>query len=111
MKWHCTHELKLMHCTSPTALYDKQIDNLRTNHRGVYVLVDHSFKPLNRVSWASGKGNEEEEEEIRRQAKFVSWLGFHHRLEGVSIFNPGSHNDHRYWRLKIVEWGVVGGPF
>ncbi|ODN82339.1 transporter particle component [Cryptococcus wingfieldii CBS 7118] len=27
-------------------VYSKQIDNLRTNHRGVYVLQSHSFPPL-----------------------------------------------------------------
>ncbi|CAD6583138.1 MAG: hypothetical protein CYPHOPRED_002244 [Cyphobasidiales sp. Tagirdzhanova-0007] len=33
-----------------TTLYDKQIDNLRTNHRGVFVLQDNAFKPLLRLS-------------------------------------------------------------
>ncbi|GAA98899.1 uncharacterized protein L969DRAFT_104359 [Mixia osmundae IAM 14324] len=32
------------------AVFDKQIDNLRTNHRGVYVLQDNAFKPLLRLS-------------------------------------------------------------
>lgn len=31
-------------------LYDKQIDNLRTNHRGVFVLTDNAFKPIVRLS-------------------------------------------------------------
>ena len=31
-------------------LFGKQIDNLRTNHQGVYVLNDSSFKLLNRIS-------------------------------------------------------------
>jgi hypothetical protein len=30
--------------------WDKQVDNLRTNHRGVYVLQDNSFKPITRIS-------------------------------------------------------------
>lgn len=30
-------------------LYNKQVDNLRTNHQGVYVLVDSEFKLLNRI--------------------------------------------------------------
>ena len=50
------------------ALYDKQIDNLRTNHRGVYVLLDNSFKPLSRVS---GGGDDTE---VARRVKFVSRL-------------------------------------
>ncbi|GAA5961806.1 hypothetical protein JCM21900_003316 [Sporobolomyces salmonicolor] len=37
------------------ALYDKQVDNLRTNHRGVYVLLDGRFAPLARVSGAEGE--------------------------------------------------------
>ncbi|KAF8627098.1 hypothetical protein AX15_004548 [Amanita polypyramis BW_CC] len=36
------------------ACWDKQVDNLRTNHRGVYVLQDNSFKPVIRLSsWES----------------------------------------------------------
>ncbi|KAH9487368.1 Trafficking protein particle complex subunit 6B [Psilocybe cubensis] len=36
------------------ACWDKQVDNLRTNHRGVYVLQDNSFKPISRLSsWES----------------------------------------------------------
>ena len=31
-------------------LFGKQIDNLRTNHQGVYVLNDSSFKLLSRIS-------------------------------------------------------------
>lgn len=33
-----------------SALYQKQIDNLRTNHRGVFVLHDASLPPLRRMS-------------------------------------------------------------
>ncbi|KAI0044899.1 TRAPP complex subunit trs33 [Auriscalpium vulgare] len=37
-----------------TVCWDKQVDNLRTNHRGVYVLQDNSFKPITRISsWES----------------------------------------------------------
>ncbi|KZT58430.1 transport protein particle component [Calocera cornea HHB12733] len=32
------------------AIWDKQVDNLRTNHRGVYVLQDAAFRPLVRLS-------------------------------------------------------------
>ncbi|KIL57738.1 hypothetical protein M378DRAFT_200713 [Amanita muscaria Koide BX008] len=36
------------------ACWDKQVDNLRTNHRGVYVLQDNTFKPVLRLSsWES----------------------------------------------------------
>nr|CAH7718148.1 unnamed protein product [Callosobruchus chinensis] len=33
-----------------SAIYKKQIDNLRTNHQGVYVLQDNSFKFLTKIS-------------------------------------------------------------
>ncbi|KAL4958827.1 transport protein particle component-domain-containing protein [Aspergillus stella-maris] len=35
-----------------TTLFKKQIDNLKTNHRGVYVLTDNSFRPFARMSMA-----------------------------------------------------------
>lgn len=35
-------------------MFRKQIDNLKTNHRGVYVLTDNSFKPLSRMSTEAG---------------------------------------------------------
>ncbi|KAI0321478.1 NO signaling/Golgi transport ligand-binding domain-containing protein [Amylostereum chailletii] len=36
------------------ACWDKQVDNLRTNHRGVYVLQDNAFKPVSHISsWES----------------------------------------------------------
>ncbi|EAU93354.1 trafficking protein particle complex subunit 6B [Coprinopsis cinerea okayama7 len=48
------------------ALFNKQIDNLRTNHRGVYVLQDNSFKPIQRVSLPSGPGTGGKAEAVRR---------------------------------------------
>ncbi|KAI4135186.1 MAG: hypothetical protein LQ347_000891 [Umbilicaria vellea] len=36
-----------------TLLFRKQIDNLKTNHRGVYVLSDNSFRPFVRMSMES----------------------------------------------------------
>lgn len=33
-----------------SALYQKQVDNLRTNHHGVYVLQDNNFKLLSHIS-------------------------------------------------------------
>ncbi|KAI5997856.1 NO signaling/Golgi transport ligand-binding domain-containing protein [Pisolithus orientalis] len=35
--------------------WDKQVDNLRTNHRGVFVLQDNTFKPLTRISSWEGR--------------------------------------------------------
>ncbi|KAF9071481.1 transport protein particle component [Rhodocollybia butyracea] len=37
------------------ACWDKQVDNLRTNHRGVYVLQDNSFKTISRLSSWQGR--------------------------------------------------------
>ncbi|OCH94169.1 transport protein particle component [Obba rivulosa] len=39
------------------ACWDKQVDNLRTNHRGVYVLQDNAFKPITRISGWEGRAN------------------------------------------------------
>ncbi|KAL9591033.1 MAG: hypothetical protein Q9203_000133 [Teloschistes exilis] len=36
-----------------TLVFRKQIDNLKTNHRGVYVLTDNTFRPLARMSMSS----------------------------------------------------------
>ncbi|KAL2160524.1 hypothetical protein VTH06DRAFT_1212 [Thermothelomyces fergusii] len=33
-----------------TIVFRKQVDNLKTNHRGVYVLTDNSFRPFSRMS-------------------------------------------------------------
>ncbi|XP_046659074.1 trafficking protein particle complex subunit 6b isoform X2 [Homalodisca vitripennis] len=33
-----------------SSVYKKQIDNLRTNHQGVYVLQDNAFRFLSRIS-------------------------------------------------------------
>ena len=38
-----------------TTLFRKQIDNLKTNHRGVFVLTDNTFYPLRRCALEAGK--------------------------------------------------------
>jgi len=45
-----------------TAMYNKQVDNLRTNHRGIYVIQDLSYRAFLRVSVP--KGYESEMDEI-----------------------------------------------
>lgn len=45
-----------------TAMFDKQVDNLRTNHRGVWVIQDNAFRPLLRVA---GKGSKEWSQNVR----------------------------------------------
>lgn len=41
-----------------TAVFRKQIDNLKTNHRGTFVLTDNVFGPLRRCSLEAGKMEE-----------------------------------------------------
>ena len=40
------------------SLFSKQIDNLRTNRQGVYILNDNSFKLLSKISGGKQYGNE-----------------------------------------------------
>lgn len=59
-------------------LYRKQIDNLKTNHRGVFVLTDQRFQPLSRMSVdrkaGSGPGGKRDKaiEEAMERAQTVS---------------------------------------
>lgn len=41
-----------------TTVFRKQIDNLKTNHRGVFVLTDNVFYPLRRCSLEAGRADE-----------------------------------------------------
>lgn len=41
-------------------MFRKQIDNLKTNHRGVFVLTDARFEPLRRASIPKSGGGDEE---------------------------------------------------
>ena len=50
------------------ALFDKQIDNLRTNHRGVYVLYDQRLPSLKAVPPRENEGGGEEEDKEEREA-------------------------------------------
>ncbi|KAH7919214.1 transport protein particle component [Leucogyrophana mollusca] len=50
-----------------SSCWDKQVDNLRTNHRGVYVLQDNAFKPISRLSSWEGRN-----EALRRAKLYVA---------------------------------------
>lgn len=54
------------------ALFKKQVDNLKTNHRGVYVLQDNGFRWLQRLapptSASGAAGDPAREEALRRLA-------------------------------------------
>ncbi|KAI5970760.1 TRS33 [Candida margitis] len=41
-------------------LYNKQIDNLRTNHRGTFVLIDNSYKLISEFSSGNSNSNSNE---------------------------------------------------
>ncbi|VEU20606.1 DEKNAAC101503 [Brettanomyces naardenensis] len=48
--------------------YGKQMDNLRTNHIGTFVLIENSFKPL--VHFSTGKG---EADTVRKAAPYLQF--------------------------------------
>ncbi|KAF1933439.1 transport protein particle component [Didymella exigua CBS 183.55] len=52
-----------------TLLFRKQIDNLKTNHRGIYVLTDNTFKPLTRMSFDTKKYTPEVQVRINEAAE------------------------------------------
>jgi hypothetical protein len=56
-------------------LFRKQIDNLKTNHRGVFVLTDQRFQPISRVSVDRKAGVKASEETLSR-AQAVSFCSF-----------------------------------
>jgi hypothetical protein len=64
-----------------TAVFRKQMDNLKTNHRGVYVLTDHKFRIFTRMG-----ANEGQAETMRKSAPFLAFpCGL---IRGV-LFNLG----------------------
>ena len=50
-------------------VFRKQIDNLKTNHRGVYVLTDNNFKPLKNMSLETGTSGYRSREVMMQQAQ------------------------------------------
>nr|XP_029716071.1 trafficking protein particle complex subunit 6b isoform X2 [Aedes albopictus] len=61
-----------------SSIYKKQIDNLRTNHQGVYVLQDNAFRFLTRLSSSS--------QYLEHAPKFV---GIYVRVGAGSLANLG----------------------
>lgn len=57
-------------------VFKKQIDNLKTNHRGTFVLTDSRFQPLARMSVDRGRGARGLEEALSK-AQPVSLISFH----------------------------------
>ncbi|KAK1076749.1 hypothetical protein LTR33_008675 [Friedmanniomyces endolithicus] len=54
-----------------TLVFRKQIDNLKTNHRGVFVLTDTRFHPLSRMSVDRRTGIKGAEEALGRAQTFL----------------------------------------
>ncbi|GAB7323424.1 hypothetical protein MBLNU13_g05879t2 [Cladosporium sp. NU13] len=52
-------------------LFRKQIDNLKTNHRGVFVLTDQRFQPISRVSVDRKAGVKAPEETLSRAQAYL----------------------------------------
>ncbi|GIZ47145.1 hypothetical protein CKM354_001024500 [Cercospora kikuchii] len=54
-----------------TILFRKQIDNLKTNHRGVFVLTDSRFQPISRMSVDRRAGPRAGEDALRRGQAYL----------------------------------------
>ncbi|KAI5201863.1 transport protein particle component [Aureobasidium subglaciale] len=57
-----------------TLLFRHQIDNLKTNHRGTFVLTDNKFPPLSRISVDRSRGPTKGLEEALRNAQPFLWF-------------------------------------
>ena len=62
-------------------VFRKQIDNLKTNHRGTFVLTDSRFQPLSRMSVFRRRGPKGLEEALSK-AQAVSRIAFLALLTG-----------------------------
>lgn len=54
-------------------MHRKQIDNLKTNHRGTFVLTDARFPPLARVSVDRKLGSRAAEAALAKAQPFLWW--------------------------------------
>lgn len=81
-----------------TLLFRKQIDNLKTNHRGVFVLTDSRFQPLSRMSVDRRAGPKAVDDALRKaQTVSLPWMGrifrrvFRSDLSSVPLFSLRRH--------------------
>ncbi|KAE8842012.1 hypothetical protein PTNB73_00066 [Pyrenophora teres f. teres] len=84
-----------------TLLFRKQIDNLKTNHRGIYVLTDNTFKPLGRMSFDTKKYD------AAMQAALVAQTGDVALGRDANSQARFGHSGHGYGG----ECGVAGSHF
>lgn len=68
-------------------VFRKQIDNLKTNHRGTFVLTDNKFMALGRMSVDRGRGAKGAEEALRK-AQPVCYSPLSFLLVPFSLFLP-----------------------
>ncbi|CCG25236.1 Trs33 TRAPP complex subunit [Candida orthopsilosis Co 90-125] len=60
--------------------YNKQIDNLRTNHRGIFVLIDNNYKLINQFSSSSSssaialEGHSSTDQDTLKKSKVYLWF-------------------------------------
>ncbi|KAF2768470.1 transport protein particle component [Teratosphaeria nubilosa] len=84
-----------------TLVFRKQIDNLKTNHRGIFVLTDNRFQPLSRMSVDRGAGPKAADEAIARAQTYMYFpcgvlrgalagLGIEATVEGSSAEIPAA---------------------
>ncbi|KFB44127.1 hypothetical protein ZHAS_00011962 [Anopheles sinensis] len=74
-----------------SSIYRKQIDNLRTNHQGVYVLQDNAFRFLTRLSSGS--------QYLEHAPKEIASLM---RLWNIQMNTPANHNPERpFWVVEM----------
>lgn len=57
-------------------VFRKQIDNLKTNHRGIFVLTDTRFQPISRMSIDRRAGPKAAEEAMARAVTVSCFLFF-----------------------------------
>ncbi|KAH9842220.1 TRS33-TRAPP subunit of 33 kDa involved in targeting and fusion of ER to golgi transp [Teratosphaeria destructans] len=84
-----------------TVVFRKQIDNLKTNHRGIFVLTDNRFQPLSRMSVDRRAGPKAADEAIARAQTYMYFpcgvlrgalagLGIEATVEGSSAEIPAA---------------------
>lgn len=84
-------------------VFAKQVDNLKTNHRGVFVLTDNSFSPLRKASVYPGK----EPAELMTMAQGVSCFFTLSSLFSRFLFpSVASHARYHEHTLNLIAFDL-----
>ncbi|KAF1346657.1 transport protein particle component [Delphinella strobiligena] len=78
-----------------TLVFRKQIDNLKTNHRGTFVLTDARFPPLARMSVDRGRGPRGLEEALSQS-------------QAVPILTSDRHSQFLWFPCGIIRGALSG---